>query len=171
MYQDHEFDPTTPEQQAQREQDEQIARRVRREVLRVQRGEADEDIRADQEREAAETAEREAAEGKERKRNASALWQFFSGTILVHKQMSGYYPFVLAIAGMFFLSILVFFASLHQDRTYSRMERETQMLRERSIRMQEQRYRITTHSAIVERLRERGLDLRDPSAPGERIEN
>ena len=53
---------------------------------------------------------------------------------------------------------------------YSRLEREVQILRERSIRLQEQRYSRTTHSAIVERLRRRGIDLNDPAAPGEIIE-
>ena len=59
MYRDHEFDPVTPEEQARREQDEEFARRVRREVLRMERGEAEEDIRADEEREAEERAEAE----------------------------------------------------------------------------------------------------------------
>ena len=52
MYRDHEFDPVTPEEQARREQEEEFARRVRREVRRMERGEAEEDIRADEEREA-----------------------------------------------------------------------------------------------------------------------
>ena len=50
-------------------------------------------------------------------------------------------------------------------------KRQVQILRERSIRLQEQRYRRTTHSAIVERLRERDIELTDPPAPGEIIEN
>ena len=78
---------------------------------------------------------------------------------------------MLSIAGMFFLSIAVMFTALHLDMKYTRLEREVQILRERSIRLQEQRYSRTTHSAIVERLRERGIDLNDPSAPGEIIEN
>ena len=82
-----------------------------------------------------------------------------------------YYPYMLSIAGMFFLSIAVMFTALHLDMKYTRLEREVQILRERSIRLQEQRYSRTTHSAIVERLRERGIDLSDPSAPGEIIEN
>lgn len=54
MYPDHEFDPITPEEEAQRAQEAEFARRVRREVLRIERGEAEEEIRADLEREAAE---------------------------------------------------------------------------------------------------------------------
>ncbi len=53
-YNDHEFDPVTDEERAAREREEELARRIRREVLRVQSGEADEEIRADREREQAE---------------------------------------------------------------------------------------------------------------------
>ena len=167
MFKDHEFDPVTPEEEARRRQEEEFARRVRREVLRIERGEADEDIRADMEREEEEKAEEEERQRRERRRKAST----FSGTILVHEGVSKYYPYMLSIAGMFFLSIAVMFTTLHLDMKYSRLEREVQILRERSIRLQEQRYRRTTHSAIVERLRERDIELTDPPAPGEIIEN
>ena len=166
MFKDHEFDPVTPEEEARRRQEEEFARRVRREVLRI-----DEDIRADMEREEEEKAEEEERQRRERRRKASTFWQLFSGTILVHEGVSKYYPYMLSIAGMFFLSIAVMFTTLHLDMKYSRLEREVQILRERSIRLQEQRYRRTTHSAIVERLRERGIELTDPPAPGEIIEN
>ena len=158
MYPDHEFDPITPEEEAQRAQEAEFARRVRREVLRIERGEAEEEIRADLEREAAEKAEAEERERRERRRRASTFWQLFSGTILVREGVSKYYPYMLSIAGMFFLSIAVMFTALHLDMKYTRLEREVQILRERSIRLQEQRYSRTTHSAIVERLRERGID-------------
>ena len=171
MFKDHEFDPVTPEEEARRRQEEEFARRVRREVLRIERGEADEDIRADMEREEEEKAEEEERQRRERRRKASTFWQLFSGTILVHEGVSKYYPYMLSIAGMFFLSIAVMFTTLHLDMKYSRLEREVQILRERSIRLQEQRYRRTTHSAIVERLRERGIELTDPPATGEIIEN
>ena len=83
MYRDHEFDPITPEEQARRDEEADFARRVRREVRRMERGEADEDLRADEEREAAERAEAEQREARERRRRSSTLWQLFSGTILV----------------------------------------------------------------------------------------
>ena len=156
MYRDHEFDPITPEEQARREQEEEFARRVRREVRRMERGEAEEDLRADEEQEAEERAEAEERERRERRRSASTFWQLFSGTILVREGVSKYYPYMLTIAGMFFLSIVVMFWSLHLER---------------SIRLQEQRYQRTTHSAVVEQLRARGIELYDPQAPGEIIEN
>ena len=94
MYRDHEFDPVTPEEQARREQEEEFARRVRREVRRMERGEAEEDIRADEEREAEERAEaeereREAEEKKRRKEEKRArmkakfgrFWQRLSSVV------------------------------------------------------------------------------------------
>ena len=171
MYRDHEFDPLTPEEEARRAEEAEFARRVRREVRRMERGEADEELRADEEREAAERAEAEERERRERRRRSSTFWQLFSGTILLRGGVSKYYPYLLTIAGMFLLSIMVMFWALHLDMRYSRLSREVQVLRERSIRLQEQRYRRTTHSAILEELHRRGIELYDPLAPGEIIEN
>lgn len=170
MKNDHEFDPVTPEELAEREREADLARKIRREVVRVQKGEADEDLKADEEAEQEQKAEAEAAERKEKKRQSSALWQIFSGSILVREGSAGYYPYLISIAVMFFLSIVVMFSALHLDMRYSRLERDVQLLRERSIRIEEQRYRFTTHSAITERLRERGLELYDPLTPSEIIE-
>ncbi len=170
-YEDHEFDPVTPEEEARRAQEEEFARRVRREVRRIERGEADDDLRADEEREAAEAAEREERRRRERRRASSTFWQLFSGTILVREGMSQSYPYLLCIAGLFLLSISVVFMSLHTDMQYARLEREVQVLRERSIRLQERRFRATTHSAVSAELQRRGIDLRDPFAPVERIDD
>ena len=137
----------------------------------MQRGEADDDLRADREAEQEQRAEQERAARMERRRKSSFLWLLFSGNILVRESFSGYYRYLIYMAVTFFVSIFVMFTALHLDMKYTRLEREVQILRERSIRLQEQRYSRTTHSAIVERLRERGIDLSDPSAPGEIIEN
>ncbi|WP_290098977.1 FtsL-like putative cell division protein [uncultured Alistipes sp.] len=169
MLRDTEFDPVSPEEEARRRQDEELARRVRREVLRIGRGEADEEIRADMEREAAERAEAEERENKERRRRASLVRQFFTGTILVREGVSRSYPYMLCMAVMLFASIFVMFMALRLDMRHTELEREVQKLRERSIRLEEERFRTTTHSAIVERLRQRNIPLYDPPAPGETI--
>ena len=44
------------------------------------------------------------------------------------------------------------------------------LFRSRSIRLEEQRYRTTTHSAVVEALAARGIPLYDPLSPGEVID-
>lgn len=169
MLRDTEFDPVNPEEEARRRQDEELARRVRREVLRIGRGEADEEIRADMEREAAERAEAEERENKERRRRASLVRQFFTGTILGREGVSRSYPYMLCMAVMLFASIFVMFMALRLDMRHTELEREVQKLRERSIRLEEERFRTTTHSAIVERLRQRNIPLYDPPAPGETI--
>ncbi|WP_304951918.1 hypothetical protein [uncultured Alistipes sp.] len=169
MLRDTEFDPVNPEEEARRRQDEELARRVRREVLRIGRGEADEEIRADMEREAAERAEAEERENKERRRRASLVRQFFTGTILVREGVSRSYPYMLCMAVMLFASIFVMFMALRLDMRHTELEREVQKLRERSIRLEEERFRTTTHSAIVERLCQRNIPLYDPPAPGETI--
>ena len=169
MLRDTEFDPVNPEEEARRRQDEELARRVRREVLRIGRGEADEEIRADMEREAAERGEAEERENKERRRRASLVRQFFTGTILVREGVSRSYPYMLCMAVMLFASIFVMFMALRLDMRHTELEREVQKLRERSIRLEEERFRTTTHSAIVERLRQRNIPLYDPPAPGETI--
>ena len=102
--------------------------------------------------------------------HASTFWQLFSGTILVREGMSHSYPYLLAIAGMFLVSISVVFMALHTDMKYMRLEREVQVLRERSIRWQERRFRCTTHSAVTDELRRRGIELYDPVAPSEVID-
>ncbi len=170
-FRDHEFDPADPEAEARRLQDEEIARRVRREVLRIGRGEADEDIRADLEREAEERAAAEEEERRERRRRASLVRQFLTGTILVREGASRYYVYMIYISVMFFVSIAVMFFGLGLDMYHTELAREVQMLRERSLRLEEQRFRATTHSAIVSRLRERGIPLGEPPAPGELIDD
>ena len=168
--QDTELDYSSEEERRREEEERELRRKIRREVRRVRSGEADDEIREDEELERAEQEEREAAEERQRRRHSSWMWQMFSGSILMRSGMSKYYRYVLLIALMFFCSILTIFNALRLDKRFTQVEAETQLLRERSIRMQERRYRQTTHSAIVRRLKERGIDLRDPNNATEIIE-
>ncbi len=170
------FDPKhTPEEvEAQRQLDEQeaeLARKIRREVLRIERGEAKEDIEREEEREREAEHEKKRAERMERKRRSSAFWQLLSGNILVNKGVARYYPHMIAVAAMFFLSIVVMFYALHMDMRYSRIERDVQLLREKSLRYQSDRYQRSSHSAIIEQLKLRGIELEEAIAPSTLIEN
>ena len=157
-----EFNPITEEElQAQRESEE-LDRRIRRIVVRVQSGDADEEIAEDRRLEEEERAKAEEEERKERKRRSGWRWQIFSGTILTSRGMADNYRYFAAIAVMCFISIVVMFAALYADLRYSRAEQDVQLLRERSIRLQEQLHRRTTHQAIRDSLAARGIDLRDP---------
>jgi hypothetical protein len=157
-----EFNPQTEEELRRLEEDEEFRRRVRQEVRRIQSGDADEDIERDIAEEQSEREEAEAAEERERKRRSALTWQIFSGSILTSRHVAGNYHYLVVIAVMCLLSIMVMFWSLYTDSRYSRMERDVQLLRERSIRLQEELYRKTTHQAIREELARRGMDLQDP---------
>lgn len=157
-----EFNPLTEEElQAQRDEEE-LRRRIRNEVLRVQSGEADEDIERDREAEAEERKEQEQKQAHERKRRSKLSWQIFSGSILTSRSLADNYRYFIAIAVMCFVSIVVMFAALYADLNYSSMENEVQLLRERSIRLQEQLHRQTTHQAVRDSLLRRGINLQDP---------
>lgn len=168
---DLDFHPERAEEEARREEEARFARRVRREVLRVQSGAADDDLRSDAEAEAEERRAEQERAAREERRRRNPLFRVVSGTILVGEQATRYYPYLLTFAVLFFLNIVVLFWSLHLDSRYSRLEREVQKLRERSIRLEERRYSITTHSAVVRELERRGIALADPTEPVEIIED
>ena len=168
--QDTELDYTSEEERRREEEEQELRRKIRREVLRVRSGEADEDIQEDEEREREAEEERRAEEERLRRKHSSWLWLLFSGSILMRSGVSQYYRYALLIAVMFFFSILTIFNALRLDKQFTQVESQTQLLRERSIRMQERRYRQTTHSAIVRRLNERGIDLHDSNNTTEIIE-
>lgn len=156
------FNPLTEEDLRRMEEDEEFRRRVRNEVLRMQSGEADEDIERDREEEELERQQEQEREQRERKRRSALTWQIFSGSILTSRQVAGNYRYLVIMAFMCLLSIMVMFWSLYTDMQHSHMEREVQLLRERSIRLQEQLYNQTTHQAIRDELARRGMNLQDP---------
>ena len=170
MYHDTDFNPNREREEQEAAEREALARTIRREVLRVNSGEADEEIRAEREQMEAERQAREAEEEKSRRRNASLWRQMFSGRILVHDTVRENYRYIAIIAAMFLLSIAVLFWTLSLDITFARLDSEVQLLHERSIRLQEECYRHSSHSAIVERMQERDMKLYDPLLPNEVIE-
>ncbi len=170
MYKDTDFNPDREREEQAAAEREALARTIRREMLRVNSGEADEELRAEREQMEAERAELDAKEEQERRRNSSLWRQLFSGKILVHDTVRENYRYVIAIALMFLASISILFWTLSLDIRYSKLMVEVELLHERSIRLQEQCYRRSSHSAIVESLRERGLKLYDPLRPNEVIE-
>ncbi len=165
------FNPVTEEELRRQQEDEEFRRRVRSEVRRIQSGEADEDIERDREAEAeAEAAER-AEQHRERKRRSRLSWQLISGSILTSQGVRDIYRYLAVIAVMSFLSIAVMFATLYADLRFSQVERDVQLLRERSIRLQEELHRKTTHQAVREELARRGIDLRDPERTKTVVDN
>ncbi len=169
----------SPEEIEAAEQDELLARRIRSEVRRIERGEAAEDM----EREAAEEIEkreaerREIEEEEERERREqeyksnNIFWLLLSGGILQKKFVSKYYSKLAIIATLFLVSIFVMFWSLHLDMRYNQELRMVQLLRERSARLQELRYTKCSHSAISTELQRKNSKLQDATQPAVVVES
>ena len=158
-----EFNPLTEEELRRQQEDEEFRRRVRDEVRRVQSGEAQDDIDRDIEQEQAAEAEQTRAEAKKRLKRSRLFYQLFSGSILRSRSVKDHYSYLIAIAIASLISIMVMFTS--------RMEREVQLLRERSIRLREQLYKFTSHQAVVEELQRRGIPLQEPRRTKEVVED
>ncbi len=176
MLEDVSLEPKPTEEELkeieQQQQDAEFARRVRREVKRMQSGEAQDDMEQDEiddaEERAAEQAEQQRradAEERERKRRNSIFRQILSGNILLREGVSKYYSQMILVAALFFVSIFVMFWSLHLDMRYSQLARSVQLTRERSVRLQELKYLKCSHSAISSELERRGIKISDPTRP------
>lgn len=111
-------------------------------------------------------AEADGGENTRRER-FKLMRQIVLGTILSNDSVRENYRYVITIAIMLFTSIVMLFSSLGSYLRYTQLADEVHLLRERAIRMSEQRYESSSHSAIVRRLEERGIKLVDPQEPHE----
>lgn len=156
------YEPSAEEREAA-EQDAELARRIRAEVVRVTSGEAEEDL-AEDERIRHEEQEQERTQEAESARQS--VWQVLaSGKILLHEGVVRYYSHMLVVIVLIFISIVVMFWSLRVDMRHSALSNEVQLLRERSIRMRESSYSQSSHSAISRELERRKIDLQDAKTP------
>ena len=149
-----------PQQEAlEREAQEALRRTIRTEIRRVQTGAADKDIADDIARE-----EEQAREEKRRNRPRWMVWTLgaITGDILLAEQVKRVYVFLTMLGVIFFASIATMFASLQQDLRYNRLEKEVERLKERAIRTAERRYEESSHTAILRKLKDRGIDIEDP---------
>ena len=170
MYRDTDFNPRSEEELREEERERELQRRIRREVRRIQSGEADEEMAEERAREEAEAEETGAPPARHPPPAAPPDPGGRAGPQRRPAGVGGGDTTPLLIAGTFLLSIVVMFWALRLDMTHTRTEREVELLREKAVRLQEQRSRLTTHSAVVEELRRRNIPLHDPVVPGEIIE-
>ncbi len=89
----------------------------------------------------------------------------FTGEIIINQTMSKGYDYLFYMALLFLVSIITLFSSLHQQIKANQLESEVLLLHEKAVRMQEQRVKATTHSAIVNALEARGIKLYDTIEP------
>ena len=166
-----EFNPLSEEELEQRQADEKLERLIRSQIRRVQSGEAEEQMRQEAEEEREQEQEQMREEARKRLKRSRLFWQLFSGNILVNRNVAENYRYFIAIAITSFVSIAVLFMALYAEDRFSKVEREVQLLRERSIRLQEQLFSRTTHAAIAKEVEERGLGLQEPRKSREVVED
>ena len=157
-YDESEYFSDTQEEIAEREAQEALRRMVRTEIRRVQTGVANADIADDIARE-----EQQASE-KKSKRPRWVVWinSVVTGDILLAEEVKRVYTLLTMLGVIFFASIATIFGSLQRDMRYRELEKEVALLKERAIRTSEECYRHSSHSAILRKLKERGIDIEDP---------
>ena len=163
----HEEDKYTPEEESfdpegiaelrRKDEEEMLKRRIRREIIKVNSGESDEEIEQEKERMAEEKAEQERLKRKQ----GSIIINIFTGGFLSSDSAAIYYRMLIAIAAMCFSCIFLTFMSLNADREYSQLEKRATVLRERAIVFEERRYDISSREEVDRLLERHNIELKD----------
>ena len=161
-YDESEYFTDSQEEIAEREAQEALRRMVRTEIRRVQTGAADADIAEDIARE----EEEKAVEDKKRKSKwAMKIESLLTGDILLAENADRAYHLLMLLGFIFLLSIFTIFGAFQQDLHCNTLRKEVALLKERAIRISEEKMQHTSHSAILRKLNERGIKLDDPKTP------
>lgn len=157
-YNENEYFSDTPEEIAEREAQEALRRMVRTEIRRVHTGAADADIAEDIAREELE------AQASVRKRPRWMEWVISSitGDIILSKQAKKLSTLLLVLAIIFVISCTAMSLSFRVDMECRNLKKEVALLKERAIRTNEELNLHSSHSAIVRKLEERGIAIKDP---------
>lgn len=157
-----------------------IRRRINREVVRVEEERPEEsieeeddyfedgDVEYDEDALTEEEIDQEIKD-EETKRPKRLIDHIITGSLLTDGTVP-YYRYFIAIAVMCFLSIVLTFLSLNASNEYRRKEHMVTTLHERSVVKDEQRYGLSSKSAIQERLLEHNIELVDLSKNSRLIE-
>lgn len=157
-----------------------IRRRINREVVRVEEERHEEsieeeddyfedsDVEYDEDALTEEEIDQD-IEAEETKRPKRLIDHIITGSLLTDGTVP-YYRYFIAIAVMCFLSIVLTFLSLNASNEYRRKEHMVTTLHERSVVKDEQRYGLSSKSAIQERLLEHNIELVDLSKNSRLIE-
>ena len=159
-----------------------IRRRINREVVRVEEEHPkesiieeeddyfeDSDVEYDEDALTEEEEIDQEIEDEETKRPKRLIDHIITGSLLTDGTVP-YYRYFIAIAVMCFLSIVLTFLSLNASNEYRRKEHMVTTLHERSVVKDEQRYGLSSKSAIQERLLEHNIELVDLSKNSRLIE-
>ena len=97
-------------------------------------------------------------------------WMIFTTGAILTDGTLPYYRYFIAIAVMCFISIVLTFMSLNADREFRSRETYAAVLHERSVLKEEERYGLASRSAVLERLKEHGIELVELSKESRLIE-
>lgn len=140
--------------------------RMRREVVILSDDNAS---HQDQEREES-FDEGEHGEEQDEEQESNAPWLVITtGKILTEGSLP-YHRYFIAIAVMCFFSIFLTFMSLNADREYRQRERYATVLHERSVLKEEERYSLSSKSAVISRLKRHNIELIELSKDSRIIE-
>lgn len=142
----------------EREQAEALRQLVREEVQRAESGEV----------ESGEVESGEETPSEEQKRGASyrgfLRWirHALTGEILITNEVQQLYNAVTVLGIVYLLAIFAMFASFHRAQQYDELQQKVVLLREEAIYSIRNRHLESSHSKILERLKESGVDIQDP---------
>lgn len=107
-----------------------------------------------------EELDEELDEGEDEGDNGKSMpWLIITtGKILTEGSLP-YHHYFIAIAFMCFFSIFLTFMSLNADREYRQREKYASVLHERVVLREEQRYELSSKSAVTNRLKNHGIEL------------
>lgn len=169
------MESTTQQSESESKEDsdnEHLRSRIVREVVLVssQEEQSEEANSNDAIEEIDEEQKSEESEEQERKpREKSLVQHIITGSLLTDGTVP-YYRYFIAIAIMCFLSIMLTFMSLNTSNECRRKEKQITLLHERSVVKEEQRYGLSSKSAITERLKSYNIELVDLSNDSRLIE-
>ena len=155
------FDPEGVAERRRQDREEELNRRIRREIIKVSTGQNEEEMEQERQRMAEEEAERIAEQARKQRRNGSIIVNIFTGGFLSSDSAGIYYRMLIAIAVMCFLCIFLTFMSLNAEREYNQMEKRVSVLRERAIVFEEQRYDISSRQQVDKLLERHNIRLKD----------
>ena len=139
---------------------EALRQTMRTEIRRIHTGEAN------KEEDATQNGSAEATD-KEAPKRKKGLWSkievFLTGDILLAEEANRFYNLLALLCVIFLASIFLMFGSFQRDLHCSKLRTEVDLLKEKAIRTSEECTNNSSHSAILNKLKERGIDLGDPT--------
>ena len=109
-------------------------------------------------------------DGEESDKSGSTPWLMITtGKILTEGSLP-HHRYFIAIAIMCFFSILLTFMSLNADREYRQREQYASVLHERAVLKEEERYSLSSKSAVTARLKRHNIELIELSKDSRIIE-